>query len=56
MSAHKRRAAPSAHLRPRKDQGQQKSPSARFWKNARSGLTVVVSWSVLRRWWPNQPG
>ncbi len=20
-----------------------------------SGLTVVFSWSVLRRWWPNQP-
>jgi hypothetical protein len=20
-----------------------------------SGLTVVVAWSVLRRWWPNQP-
>jgi hypothetical protein len=20
-----------------------------------SGLTVVVSWSLLRRWWPNRP-
>jgi hypothetical protein len=20
-----------------------------------SGLTVVLAWSVLRRWWPNQP-
>jgi CubicO group peptidase (beta-lactamase class C family) len=47
MSAHKRRAAPSAHLRPRKDQGQQKSPSARFWKNARSGLTVVVALTII---------
>ena len=21
-----------------------------------SGLTVIFSWSILRRWWPNQPG
>ena len=47
MSAHKRRAAPSAHLRRRKDQGQQKSPWARFWKNARSGLTVLVALTII---------
>jgi CubicO group peptidase (beta-lactamase class C family) len=43
MSGHKRLAARSAHLRPQTDQVQQRSPWARFWKNARYGLTVLLA-------------